>query len=472
MNGVDLSYEPGGPTIRDFHRSQAFVRGIMGPIGSAKSTACVIEILKKSQEQWPSADGIRRTRWAIVRNSYPELKSTTIKTWEQWCPRQYGKFNQDSPITHHVKTAEIDMEILFMALDREEDVKKLLSLELTGMWFNEAREIPKSIIDAGTGRVGRYPARNQGGCKWSGIIMDTNPPDDQSWWYKFSEQEVPEGWKFFKQPSGRSPHAENIRNLPDQYYQRIMAGKDPDWIKVYADGEYGYVSEGKPVYSMYRDSTHTAPEHFEPVPGIALTIAADFGLTPAAVIGQKLPDGRLRIFDEFVTDDCGVVRFAESLATYITATYPDFDVSDCFGDPAGAERGADERTMFDIMKEYTGWHWKPAPCPDNDIQIRTEVVKNALNRLIDGRPGFQISPKCSVLRKGFTSGYHYKPVRTANGTQFHDTPSKNKFSHPHDALQYWFLGVGEMAVVLNRTRRTRREGGERIAKDVDYNIFG
>ena len=43
-------------------------------------------------------------------------------------------------------------------MDRPEDVKKLLSLELTGIWINEAREIPKSIVDACTMRVGRYPS--------------------------------------------------------------------------------------------------------------------------------------------------------------------------------------------------------------------------------------------------------------------------------------------------------------------------
>jgi len=39
------------------------------------------------------------------------------------------------------------LEVIFLALDRPEDVKKLLSLELTGVWINEARELPKSIID-------------------------------------------------------------------------------------------------------------------------------------------------------------------------------------------------------------------------------------------------------------------------------------------------------------------------------------
>ena len=55
-------------------------------------------------------------------------------------------------------------------------------MELTGVWINEAREIPKSIIDACTMRVGRYPSMREGGASWSGVIADTNAPEEDHWW--------------------------------------------------------------------------------------------------------------------------------------------------------------------------------------------------------------------------------------------------------------------------------------------------
>lgn len=45
MSSVVREYAPAGPTTKAFHESPVFVRGIMGPIGSGKSTACVLEIL-------------------------------------------------------------------------------------------------------------------------------------------------------------------------------------------------------------------------------------------------------------------------------------------------------------------------------------------------------------------------------------------------------------------------------------------
>lgn len=448
----------------------------MGPIGSSKSTACVMEILRKSQGQARSHDGLRRSRWAIIRNSYPELKTTTLKTWSDWCPPQYGRLTMDSPIRHMVATEELDMEILFLALDRPEDVRKLLSLELTGAWVNEAKNVPKAIIDTLTGRVGRYPAVKDGGCTWSGIIMDTNPPDDQSWWYQLAEGETPEGWEFFQQPSGESPEAENLQNLPPGYYQRIKAGKDPDWIKVFVHGTYGFVVEGKPVYPMFRDRTHTAPEPIVPIPGVPLLVGVDFGLTPAAVIGQKTAAGKWLILDEYVTDNCGVIRFAEGLGNYLATKYPDHKVDAGWGDPAGNQRSStDERTAIEIMnahslKLYKKKIWRAAP--SNDVTMRLEVVISALNRLIDGDPGLMISPNAGFVRKGFAGGYHYRFIQSGTGTQVHETPAKNAYSHPHDALQYLLLGGGEHNVVMHKVRKKGSRPERPVAEGVDYDPFG
>ena len=67
------NYKACGAVTKAFFNSNAFTRLIMGPIGSGKSTACIIEILRRTRMQQPDSDGKRRTRWLIVRNSYPEL---------------------------------------------------------------------------------------------------------------------------------------------------------------------------------------------------------------------------------------------------------------------------------------------------------------------------------------------------------------------------------------------------------------
>ncbi len=463
QNDRIVKYSPSGKVLKAFHESPAFVRGIMGPVGSGKSTACVMEILRRASLQKPSPDGIRKTRWAIIRNSYPELKTTTLKTWAEWCPLSYGKVNMDSPFLHHVKTIDMDLEVFFLALDRPEDARKLLSLELTGAWINESREVSKTIVDALTGRVGRYPSKMQGGATWSGVLLDTNPPDTTSWWYRLAEEETPNEWEFFQQPSGRSPEAENVPNLPERYYERLVQGKDADWIKVYADGEYGFLIEGKPVFPQFRDSIHTSQINLVPDPHFGIMIGADFGLTPAAVIAMKYPDGRWEILDEICTDNTGVRRFAELLSTYIAVHYPDNVVVGCWGDPSGAY-GADseDETALGIMNAVTKWKWRPAP-GENTIHERLECVRNVLNRLVDGKPGIMFSPKAATLRKAMVSGYHYQLASSGNGVVVHETPRKNEYSHVSDALQYLLLGGGEFDAVLNR-QPDRKKNRPRFAK--------
>ncbi len=79
--GLNLNFSK-SPNVYKFIQSNSFVQGLMGPVGSGKSYACAAKIMLKAVQQKPSpVDGIKYSRWAIVRNSYPMLKTTTIKTW-------------------------------------------------------------------------------------------------------------------------------------------------------------------------------------------------------------------------------------------------------------------------------------------------------------------------------------------------------------------------------------------------------
>lgn len=476
---LDWDYYPPGPRAAAFLKSNAFVRGIMGPYGSGKSVACCMEILRRAHEQKPNAAGVRRSRWAVIRNTYPELKTTTIKTWHEWVPKTVGRWVDQGPPTHFIRTDEIDLEVMFIALDSPADVKKLLSLELTGAWMNEAREIPKAVLDGLTGRVGRFPSARDGGPSWSGIIMDTNPPDTDHWWYIIAERDtstergrqmveslakteemlVAEGlleegralFEFFRQPGGLDPNAENKKNLPPGYYHRQMAGKTEDWIKVYIDAEYGFVQDGKPIYPEFRDSIHVRDD-LKATPGLALHIGIDFGLTPAAVIGQRTPMGAWNWIDELVTEDMGAKRFGELLASKLRGEYGvgqgGFTVASITGDPAGDIRAqTDEETPFRILAA-AGIVAQPART--NDFLLRREAVANSLTRLIDGRPGLLISSQCRILRKGMAGAYRYRRLRVGNDDRFADKPDKNAYSHVCEAGQYMLVGGGEAQSIVRR----------------------
>jgi len=237
------------PTLGRFLGSDAFVRSIIGPVGSGKSSACAVEVLRRASQQRPGPDGFRRTRFAVIRNTYPELRDTTRKTFEQWIPEQLGIWREQE-FTFELRFDDVRSEVMFRALDRPQDIKKLLSLELTGAWVNESREVPHAIFQMLQTRVGRYPSKAQGGCSWRGIWMDTNPWAKSHWGYQLftKHKNVDEAhrslYEIFEQPSGRSAEAENIANLEPGYYDRLTAGADSEWIKSYVDGQYPDVDQG------------------------------------------------------------------------------------------------------------------------------------------------------------------------------------------------------------------------------------
>jgi hypothetical protein len=399
-------------------------------------------------------NGKRRSRFAVIRNTYRQLQDTTIRTFMDWVPdRVFGTYiKSDHAFMVDQLDEGLEIEILFRALDRPEHVANLLSLELTGAWVNEAREVPHAVIKALQGRVGRFPKVIEGGCVDPGVIMDTNPPDDDSWWYKLFEEDRPANVQIFKQPSGRAADAENKSFLPGNYYENLMMGADPDFIRVYVDGLYGYVKDGKPVYPEYNDTVHCA--EVEPVPGVLIRRGWDFGLTPACVFTQVHPDGRWLIFDELVADDLGIDTFAESVNLHCVQKYAGFKFED-YGDPAGNARSAmtadkDEKTCFDILRGK-GIAIQPS---EQNLTIRLESVKKPLNSLVRGKPQLQINPRCKVTRKGFQGRYQYKRMKIA-GTEerYHDEPDKNAYSHPHDAVQYVAVKVFGGAV---RSREQKR----------------
>ena len=260
-----------------------------------------MEVIRRAHMQAPGPDGVRRTRWAIVRNTYGELRSTTIKTWRAWFDDSWGHFIQNPKPTHYVKRGpfpdgtSLECEVEFLAMDREEDARKFLSLEVTGIWFNEIKEIRRSLVEAGDGRLGRFPRMADGGPTWHGLIADTNMPDEDHWLYALAEVEKPEGWEFFKQPGGiikqgaewvGNPAAENLDSLVKGYYTAQLSGKTEAWLAVYLAAEYGRV----PTEGAYYVEELTLAERekrigfFQPDPALPVHTFWDLGIADDTAI--------------------------------------------------------------------------------------------------------------------------------------------------------------------------------------------
>jgi hypothetical protein len=473
------------PTMEAFHNDASMYRFIMGPIGSGKSVACCFELFRLACLQRPWTDGVRRSRAIVVRNTGPELANTTMKTWKDWFPPGdpkkgfFGPMSGVPPFTHSILYAlgdgtKVELEVIFLALDRPDDVKKLLSLETSFIWFNEARYALKEHIDGAGGRVGRYPGAKWGGCTRKAVIGDTNPPDDESWYYEMAVKEKPENWAFFYQPSGLSLDAENLENLvqpPDfekmtlqerrawgrKYYEDLLPGKEQEWINVYVHGQYGFVREGYPVFAkIWNSALHVAKTPFKLVPFREYVLGVDCsGRHPAACLLQRSLRGHWQvvwIISITSVEGMGSRAFSRLLKEELDrllGPVGGLKSLRIYGDPAGAFADTNEQTYFQVLKA-NGINVVAART--NDIAKRLEVVEFYLSQLLDGEPLLQVSPDCAHLIRGFQGGYQRKRISTSGNTRIDDKPVKNRFSDIQDALQYALLGIGGLRETIGRDK--------------------
>ena len=471
------------PVLNAFMGANNRVDAIMGPLGSGKTYGAIQRLLRHMCEQAPNPVGERPTRFYAVRNTYPDLMSTTVKDFLAVF-RGMGvmKLGSLEPPTFHAKFriedgTVVKSEVIFLSLDREDDVRKLRGSQATGFWLNEMKELVKPVIDMADLRHGRYPSMADGGVRptWHGMIGDTNAPDEDHWYFKLAEETCPEGWNFFRQPGGvyadgKSPdgrviwkvnhEAENAENLPESYYERGMQAKHDDWIAVMLSNEYGFVIDGKPVHPEYRDSVHCRPEPIPYEKGYPIVLGFDFGRTPACALLQYIEAaGRWQQIDEFVTQDMSAALFAPEVKRYIDRKYPGADVEG-WGDPAGDSAGQTVETTPIRILIANGIPYRP--CHSNQPTLRRAALANPLTRIcMDGQPGFILGSNCKMTRKGLMGGFCYRRMKLAGSERYTEEPDKNIYSHPVEALEYALLGAGEGRAALRMKPAMMRYRGRR-----------
>ena len=375
----------------------------------------------------------------------------------------------------------MDLEVFFMALDGPEDVGKLLSLEVTGAYINEGREIVWEVMEGLSGRVDRYPEtiKNEAGeviygATEPGIIIDSNPPRTTHWLYeKFQPGNTPKGWKKYTQPPAvywddtpfvddhgethdgqwvLNPDAENLAHLSPGYYQNQLANGE-EYIKVMLAGEYGMTRLGKPVFTKFSTIKHVAKEPLKAHRGSSLIVGIDFGLNVGCVVGQLNYSG-LEILDELPAADESLEDFLDQyLVPLLRKKYAGYKVIAC-GDPSGGGRSSLNKMTAIQLTQSRGITTVPAVT--NAFVRRKEAVDWFLGR----DNGFVVDPRCTQLIEALSAGYVWKESRNKKG-QILDIADKNEHSHIADAVQYMCLYAkfGGGSLTNNKTI-----GGKKSAK--------
>lgn len=437
-----------GPVALKFHEDRTSrVKLLIGPFGTGKTTSAAYDqIMRQSKRVLRGADGVKRSRFAIVRNTFPMLRDTTIKTVLDWFPPLYfGQFNQTEKryVVRIEKDDKLDreIEILFRALDIDKDVRNLLSLELTGAWVDEAREINETIFQGLLGRVGRYPSMKD----FSGknpfkspvqVVLTTNYPSREHWLYRDFVKSTIDGYTIYEQGQDENKH-----NLRPNYYEDLEKdyANRPDLLRTLVRGEWGVTVRGKAVYPEFIRKFHVPNVAVLPYVQRGLANGGTFfggwdntGLSPALALAYVNSIGQLMVFKEFCGEDIDIVDFGTNAKIWWESNVPTRHVKiRHIGDPAGKNRDTMKKSPLEYLRTECGI------IVEDGIQtfkFRKEAVANLLTRHIRGEPAVIIDPSCVRLIDGFEGGYAYPEIGSSG--MFKTEPEKNQYSHIHDGLQY------------------------------------
>jgi hypothetical protein len=482
-NGLTMKWV--GPVAHAFRSDKSAVSTIMGPYGSAKTTTAFQKIINSLLWQPKGADGVRRARWCVVRDTYGHLYDNVMADFFLWFPKTKDNFKLtpypvyreqfDIPMGNG-KVEKLELEMLFRAVDTQSAEELFKGMALTGLWLNEMDTLHHDVFKFGFPRVGRYrhPGTPRGG--WSGVIGDMNAPAEDNWTYDFNVNKniglssaqmasyqalFGDHFKvsFHVQPGGLDAGAENVANLPDGYYERLQIGKTEQEIRRFIHNKFGAVRDGNPVYAKYNDEIHCVPG-LKADPRLAVHLGVDGGSTPACLFGQKTDAGQIRVVDECVIfkpnkddtlESLGGKEFGQECGRYWNDNFGGMELGVSWADPS-CWYGDNEKNVEDrawIYKFVEGFNetaigvklkMKPAPIKGNRVGPRIAAVSEVLT--IQGQPGYVISDRCRVTREGYNRGYVTVRVQySTGGGRWKDEPLKNDFSHAHDGNQYLVLGL-------------------------------
>lgn len=446
--------------IKDHLPGELFYDWVVGPVGSGKTTAIFMKLVYMAGLQKPGPDGIRRSRAVIVRNTSTQLRDTTLNSWFTWFKDGQAGYWRATDKVFVLRYGDVECEVLFRPLDTPQDVARVLSLEVTFAIIDEFVEIPQEIIDALSARCGRYPSAVMGGATNWGMWGSSNPSTEDNWWFDYLHNSAGiiqpgEGHslhhrivfdernaRYFLQPSGFSPFAENVENLPGGrgYYENQAKNKTEAWIKQFLEAEWGYSVSGKPVIASFNPKVHVAKVglHFDP--NLDLIAGFDPGIGGAAMIfGQEDPEGRAHILGEIITQGVGAARFiSERLRPYLNRRFPDLQPGRFIiaPDPAANNRNPnDEGTIVATIKR----HFPVSIESNNRLPLRVDAYDYFCTKMAFGMPSLIIDEReCPILIRALKGGWRYPldSKEQIKESQAGAKPEKNAYSHPGDAGGY------------------------------------
>lgn len=263
-----------------------------GSAGSGKSYFLTQRIVLRCCNE-PIRFVVCRRYGSTLRNSVFALFKEVLDKWK---------------LTPYVKIRETDMSIHFpngssvILLGLDEETKLLSLANISGVWVEEAYEVPQNLIEQLNLRMRGQAANQQ-------IWLSWNPISKNSYLYKFTVEDPPDNSVYIHSTFRDNPF------LNKEYTDSLLElyKRNPARARVFCDGEWGVDTEGL-VINNWKE------EEFDPLAlassGLEHRAGMDIGWVDKSAIIDTLFDREnhtIYVFNEFYKSGCQLSELAAAI---------------------------------------------------------------------------------------------------------------------------------------------------------------
>ena len=510
---IEASFNP-NLTQWEFIKCDKPEKLIVSPRGEGKTDSGIMDMTF-----WASMieKKYRPLPWAIIRDTWKNLERTTLQSFILPKPGSFA-----SQIRGRLQIRDGGRQLVLpnvwraflFGVDSPDDLNQLQSMQLFGLWIeeaapalddrdaigsgiseevwqigltslrhqimsNEATEFVREMSVKG-GKEHLTPAEIKEGLKLGalvakdfgdgielflkgrhGIITENYPSEDHWTWMRFHEEPTSQQ-AMFQIPRGENPFV-------DQIYRETMEKSlqnRPDLLDRLVLGRPAHVQLGIAVTPEYHESLNSGPWHrsdknLDPMPNLPVYRFWDGDLHPSTVFAQITPRGKFIVTDTLrgIETGMGMKQFIDQqVKPLIQNRYHTITKWRDLGDPTLRDRDPSDSSQTaalmiekELNTSYEGGVLRWGP--------RKEAMKDLLTRTLStGEPMFVLSKHEKLMHRALAGGWHYN--KSSSGKISEEPDNNDINSHPAAGLSH---GIAKIFKYEKESRITLPVSRKKIA---------
>ena len=395
----------------DFWQSKKRFRSFVGGVGSGKTRAGVVELLRQ-----PAG-----SRITVVAPTYRMLEDATIQTFREvggsfFRPEEFKRSENKCMMLNGT-------EILFRSCD---DPDKLRGPNLSAFWLDEAAMMPALVWDLMIGRLRLEP----------GVGWCTTTPRGKNWLYKLFVAEKREDYHLV-QCSSRS------NTFLPAYFIKALADKySGHWLKQELEGEFVEFVEAA-AYESFNSRVNVLDDDvqiedlYDPRLPLHLSIDFNHALMAWQVIQVKY-DEPVVITEISQAKKANIPAMVMKFRTLFPTHAAGLKI---YGDASGHQGSASGRTLWSMVEDgFLGYLSEPEfYIPRKNPGVKERI--HSVNQVLKGANKWQalkIHWSCKYLIEDFQ-----RVQWRENGNDIvkimDTTDDRYTLTHASDSLGYWVM---------------------------------